>query len=109
MGVIKGQWYADRNENSVAPDEGIRDRVYATQPNGEKFIVAKVFSDEEGDYNSTSQLIAAAPELLAACKYALSYFHQTRSGVDWRDAGGEEPEILAAAIAKAEGGGNELG
>jgi hypothetical protein len=54
---------------------------------------------------STARLIAAAPELLAACRMALDYFNETRNGRDWRDNGGEEPRVLATAIAKAEGRG----
>ncbi len=48
-------------------------------------------------------LLAAAPDLLAACKAALAYFDTTDHGNCWRDAGGEEPDLLLAAIRKAEG------
>jgi hypothetical protein len=47
--------------------------------------------------------MAAGRELLAACRAAMDYFNETRSGREWRDSGGEEPSMLAAAIAKAEG------
>lgn len=50
-------------------------------------------------------LMVAAPELLAACQAALDYFNETRSGREWRDNGGEEPDLLRAAINKAEGRG----
>ena len=53
----------------------------------------------------SAPLIAAAPELLAACQAALDYFNETRSGREWRDNGGEEPDLLRAAINKAEGRG----
>jgi hypothetical protein len=55
--------------------------------------------------DDNAKLIAAAPELLAACRMALDYFNETRNGRDWRDNGGEEPRVLATAIAKAEGRG----
>lgn len=56
---------------------------------------------DEVDANAT--LIAAAPDLLAACQAALDYFNETRSGREWRDNGGEEPGLLRDAINKAEG------
>ena len=55
------------------------------------------------DKRESQRLLAAAPELLAACKAALAYFDTTNHGNCWRDAGGEEPDLLLAAIAKAEG------
>ena len=57
------------------------------------------------DKRESQRLLAAAPELLAACKAALAYFHTTDHGNCWRDAGGEEPDLLLAAIRKAEGRG----
>jgi hypothetical protein len=57
----------------------------------------------EGEVMANLRLIAAAPELLAACRMALDYFNETRSGRDWRDNGGEEPRVLASSIALAEG------
>jgi hypothetical protein len=47
------------------------------------------------------RVMAASPELLAACCAVLDYFNETRSGREWRDNGGNEPSLLAAAIAKA--------
>jgi hypothetical protein len=55
------------------------------------------------DKRTSQRLLAAAPELLAACKAALDYFNTTQHGNCWRDAGGEEPDLLLAAILKAEG------
>lgn len=49
------------------------------------------------------RLVAAAPELLAACRLALDYFNETRNGREWRDNGGEEPMVLRKAINEAEG------
>jgi hypothetical protein len=49
-------------------------------------------SDETKRANA--QLIAAAPDLLEACKAALAYFHDAKAG---------PCEALRAAIAKAEG------
>jgi hypothetical protein len=55
------------------------------------------------DKRESQRLLAAAPEMLAACKAALAYFDTTDHGNCWRDAGGEEPDLLLAAIRKAEG------
>jgi hypothetical protein len=49
--------------------------------------------------------MAAAPDLLAACQSALDYFNETRSGREWRDNGGNEPDLLRSAVAKAKGRG----
>ena len=46
-------------------------------------------------------LHAAAPDLLAACVAVLSYFDQTRHGIEWSQQGGQEAEQLRAALAKA--------
>ena len=53
--------------------------------------------DREGEGQANAHLTAAAPELLEACKVALSWIHPT-------DAGSIRARCLREAIAKAEGG-----
>ncbi len=78
MAAIQGKWYADRSthDGEAYPqgDSTVR-FVYATQPNGEKYVVAKVWADE-GDYESTARLVAAAPQLLAACKRMMAMIQE---------------------------------
>ena len=96
MAAIPGKWYADRSthdgESYPQGDDTVR-FVYATQPNGEKYIVAKVWSGDDGDYESTARLIAAAPQLLAACKRMLSMIQ------DFDKALGRNPGIIFDAMA----------
>lgn len=47
------------------------------------------------------KMLQAVPDLIAACQSALDYFNETRSGREYRDNGGNEPDLLRAAIAKA--------
>jgi hypothetical protein len=75
MAAIGGDWYASRCTHGNKPcpqsDDTVR-FVYSTQPDGEKYIVAKVWSGDNGDYESTARLVAAAPELLRELKFAVS-------------------------------------
>lgn len=86
----QGQWPADR---------GLAEVIESAKAG----IVGMWIPASEDGRHADADLIAAAPELLAACREALAYFNTTDHGNGWRDAGGEEPDILAAAIAKAEG------
>lgn len=84
------------------PDHGIVD--------DQGRLVAMVTTDEDNPQEpeqvlANAKLIASSPDLLAACKDALDYFMSTRHGRDWRQNGGTEHELLAEAIAKAEGRG----
>ena len=63
-------------------------------PNGERYMVAKVWAWDDGDYEGTARLVAAAPELLAALKRRA----ERRDAFDddeWQD--------VLRLIAKAEG------
>lgn len=52
-----------------------------------------------------ARLIAAAPDLLAACRVALQTYRRTLASGNWLgDDEHEAMRILAAALAKAEGG-----
>lgn len=70
MAAIQGDWYA----SAGAPNEAYPERdgtvrfVYADQPNGDRYIVAKVWAGDDQDYESTARLVAAAPDLYAVCK-----------------------------------------
>jgi hypothetical protein len=99
MAAITGKWYAASNEHDgyPAPPDAVR-FVYATQPDGERYIVAKVWSGDDGDYEGTARLVAAAPELMAALKAHLPWQEEPKQGWGaWQD--------VVDAIAKAEGRG----
>lgn len=104
MAAIQGDWYASAGlPNEAYPQSDVTVRfVYATQPNGERYIVAKVWPSDGGDYESTARLLAAAPELLDACASALGTIQYLLSHSDNGPAD-NCMEVLAAAIAKAEG------
>ena len=101
MAAIQGNWYASSNGHDAYPADPDTVRfVYADQPNGERYIVAKVWADGE-DYESTARLIAAAPQLLAACK------RMRRLIQDMDKAFCANPGIIfdaMSAIVQAEGG-----
>jgi len=102
MAVIQGNWYASAgppNEAYPQPDDTVR-FVYADQPNGERYIVAKVFADDEGDFASTARLLAAAPDLLRALREIVDYDEGSNNPEDY---GYEVLQRCKAAIAKAEG------
>ena len=88
MAAIQGDWYASRSTHDGEAYPQIDDTVrfvYATQPSGEKYIVAKVWSDDDGDYEGTARLIAAAPELLSALKDAYDALDYAQAQVDSDD------------------------
>jgi hypothetical protein len=99
MSVIGGVWYAKSGGqfNNYPVDPDAKRFVYSDMPNGEKFLVAKVYSDGEGDYDSTAHLLAAAPDLLAACEELLIYLG------DWDDMENDTCAAVRKAIAKAKG------
>jgi len=69
MSAIQGDWYASRsthNGEAYPQDDDTVRFVYATQADGTKFIVAKVWSGDDGDYAGTAKLVAAAPDMLEA-------------------------------------------
>ena len=93
MAHTPGSWTVGGDEVNVEDEDG-------------DFVATTLKYDEavgtQQDYDN-AKLIAAAPELLAACHLALDYFNETRNGREWRDNGGEEPGVLRDAINKAEG------
>ena len=71
-------------------------RIYSAQigDNSDGVCVADTYYDNSGDEEANAFLIASAPELLEAAKFALA------SAVF---GAGESADLLRAAIAKAEG------
>lgn len=110
MAAIQGDWYASAGGAAgyQADPDTVR-FVYATQPNGEKYIVAKVWSGDDGDYEGTARLVAAAQELLKVARMAIDYANDTKDkfGVNFDGDDAESYDNLIdaadAAIAKAEG------
>lgn len=109
MAAIGGDWYASRSthqgEGYPQADETVR-FVYATQPNGEKYIVAKVWAGDDQDYEGTAQLVAAAPDMLKALYLANASLDYAQAQVDSeRDAVAIRSwrRDIQAAIAKATG------
>jgi hypothetical protein len=108
MAAIQGDWYASRSthqgEGYPQSDDTVR-FVYATQPNGEKYIVAKVWAGDDGDYEGTARLVAAAPAMLKALHLADSALDYAQAQVDSeRDAVAIRSwrRDIQAAIAQAE-------
>ena len=103
MAAIQGRWYASvgTHPGDAYPEASDKVRfVYADQPDGERYIVAKAWADDEGDFESTARLIAAAPQLLAACKKMMEMIQE----ID-RTLGRRPGAIFDAmgAISRAEG------
>jgi len=115
MAAIEGKWYASIGTHAgdayPQSDDTVR-FVYADQPDGTKYIVAKVWADDAGDYESTARLVAAAPALLALVKRLREVFEELDD--DWRVMDATRVDELISsdglyacdqAIAKAEGRG----
>ena len=117
MAAIQGDWYASRSTHDGEAYPQIDDTVrfvYATQPSGEKYIVAKVWSDDDGDYEGTARLISAAPELLSQLKVAADFISGHNECLSVPSGSGDRQwndycigllEDCKAAIDKAEGRG----
>lgn len=63
----------------------------------------EINSKDWDEQMANGQLIAAAPDLLAACEAALAYFEQCVMSCDPEEEDIKESAILRAAIAKAKG------
>jgi hypothetical protein len=120
MSAIQGDWYASRsthNGEAYPQDDDTVRFVYATQADGTKFIVAKVWSGDDGDYAGTAKLVAAAPDMLEALDSIRSSLMELdddglgRPGCGWREMDATYVDELISnslrraidAIAKAEG------
>ena len=98
MAAIQGDWYASAGGADGYPADPDPVRfVYATQPNGEKYIVAKVWAGDDRDYEGTARLVSATPDLLEACELLLIYL------ADWDDKDDDTCATARRAIAKARG------
>jgi hypothetical protein len=118
MAAIEGKWYASvgsHARDAYPEDDDTVRFVYAAQPDGEKYVVAKVWAGDDGDFESTARLVAAAPELLAALKLCreamLNLYHNSNEIPEESpefDEGGACHNALGAAlrvINKTEGRG----
>ncbi len=72
----------------LGPDSDPEERWIVTTVDGEREICGIVYREQDAD------LLAAAPELLEACKMALGAFEHNNA-IDWND--------LERTLAKAEG------
>ena len=73
----------------------------SVQPDGEHVCIAEARGKDDETALANARLIAAAPDLLAACKEAIRLHNYT--GDDATDFAACVDGLLAAAIAKAEG------
>jgi hypothetical protein len=98
MSAIAGKWYAASNEHDGYPaPAGTVRFVYATQPDGDRYIVAKVWSGDDGDYEGTARLVAAAPSMLAVLRQAqadLELLDESGDEVGWRNMDATEVDQL---------------
>lgn len=72
------------------------------QANGDKCVIASraPFPSRHFEFAANARLIAAAPELLAACQ---AMFAASRHGAEYTDDEHAALALIEAAIAKAEG------
>ncbi len=104
MAHIPGPW-------TVGPVDVEAERMGAlfrtVLANGEHLVTVEPWEDVSmGELIATARLIAAAPDLLAACKAAPDKLDEDHdnAGNDWADQGAAEvAEQLEAAIAKTIG------
>jgi len=87
------QAYSNGEPSSIEIDAGARLR----------YNIATIASnDKAATMEGNARLIAAAPDLLAACQHALDTFGGVRPA-EWMSASRAEFDMLTAAIAKAKG------
>lgn len=99
-----GPWSVDPDFDAV--DDGDYTREVFDDP--EQRLVATVHGDTAEEAAANARLIAAAPDLLEACKAALAIFDERRDKYLPRGISDDEfaDTVLRPAIAKAEGGEN---
>lgn len=101
MTHTKGPWNIDRNNvhaGTIATLYGCRDNTYVD-------IWSTNWPENAEQQDANALLIAAAPELLAACKAALRGFRLLILANDLTDEEREQIQLLQSAITKAEEGG----
>lgn len=82
-----GPWHVDDDDGTILSEDG--SEVFASHCSGDWHYIAALPADR--------RLIAAAPDLLAACEAALQAMDAIDVGTSWIS------DALRAAIAKAKG------
>ena len=107
------KWHIDGTARQIAgyfDGDGIGQATYwhakkVLNEYGEPVAHVAIYRDDSGDYcaaYANARLIAAAPELLAACKAAVVVIAESKS--ENESERGEVFRMILAAIEKAEGG-----
>lgn len=103
MAAIPGDWYIGHSDSESYPVKDQMRCVFSGQPNGERYMVAKVWAGDDGDYEGTARLVAAAPAMLGFLhQIADECRRRLRKGSDSGDL--LTLQLCNAAISKAQGG-----
>ena len=91
-----GTWF-------ITPDTTNKNGDYAVWTDDSPFSIATVHGSGNSQALANAALIAAAPDLLAACKLAVRFVEDVCKGHQWPHENCEAWKAATAAIAKAKG------